>query len=119
MPRGDRTGPYGEGHMTGRRMGYCAGSDVPGYANSPRPAMGMGMGMGRGWRHRRFADYAPTGRAGPVAPVGYDPASYYQPPLSARTEARALRDQIEMMRQNIEDAEKRLQTLEADSTDES
>jgi hypothetical protein len=46
MPRGDRTGPWGAGPMTGRAAGYCAGYPVPGYMN---PAYGYGRGFGRGW----------------------------------------------------------------------
>lgn len=33
MPRGDGTGPAGQGPMTGRAAGYCAGYNSPGYAN--------------------------------------------------------------------------------------
>ena len=47
MPYGDRTGPWGQGPMTGRRAGYCAGYDRPGYAN-PIGGRGFGMGYGRG-----------------------------------------------------------------------
>ncbi|RKD31182.1 DUF5320 domain-containing protein [Thermohalobacter berrensis] len=46
MPRGDRTGPYGEGPVTGRGMGYCRG-------------FGRGY-IGRGFRRgcsKRFAAY--------------------------------------------------------------
>lgn len=43
MPRGDRTGPLGEGPMTGRGLGYGAGYDSPGYTKGP------GMGLGRGF----------------------------------------------------------------------
>ncbi|MGQ9787608.1 MAG: DUF5320 domain-containing protein, partial [Anaerolineae bacterium] len=55
MPRGDRTGPWGAGPMTGRRAGYCAGYPVPGYMN-PIPGFGARVGYGygfggRGWRH--------------------------------------------------------------------
>ena len=32
MPRGDRTGPMGQGPMTGRNLGFCAGYDTPGMA---------------------------------------------------------------------------------------
>ena len=32
MPGGDRTGPMGQGPMTGRGAGYCAGFGMPGYA---------------------------------------------------------------------------------------
>ena len=64
MPRGDRTGPYGAGPMTGRAAGYCAGYSVPGYAN-PRfgygrgygrgGGRGFGRGWGRGWGRRWYA----------------------------------------------------------------
>jgi hypothetical protein len=46
MPKGDKTGPYGAGPMTGRAAGYCAGYSVPGYMN---PRRGYGRGFGRGW----------------------------------------------------------------------
>ena len=52
MPWGDRRGPDGFGPMTGRRMGYCAGYDRPGYANQ-----GYGRGMGYGFRHAYPAYY--------------------------------------------------------------
>ena len=29
MPRGDRTSPLEMGPVTGRRLGFCAGSKVP------------------------------------------------------------------------------------------
>ena len=45
MPGGDRTGPVGRGPMTGRAAGYCAGNQMPGYAN---PGYGRGFGFGRG-----------------------------------------------------------------------
>ena len=47
MPRGDGTGPWGMGPMTGRAAGYCAGYSVPGFAN-PVPGYGLGLGYGRG-----------------------------------------------------------------------
>ncbi len=47
MPRGDRTGPWGAGPMTGRAAGYCAGYPVPGFMN-PIPGFGRGFGFGRG-----------------------------------------------------------------------
>lgn len=46
MPRGDRTGPIGAGPLTGRRAGYCAGYDTPGYTN---PVYGEWSGFGSGW----------------------------------------------------------------------
>jgi len=53
MPRGDGTGPAGQGPMTGRRMGFCAGFNAPGFMNF---GLGRGFGRGRGfaWRARAF-----------------------------------------------------------------
>jgi len=39
MPRGDRTGPEGKGPKTGRRRGFCAGPDEPGYKQNRNFAM--------------------------------------------------------------------------------
>ncbi len=46
MPRGDRTGPMGEGPRTGWGYGDCSG-DQPG---TMRAGPGMGYGAGMGWR---------------------------------------------------------------------
>jgi len=55
MPGGDRTGPAGLGPMTGRRAGYCAGYQAPGYVNPwPRFGRGIGFGRGRGFWGRGF-----------------------------------------------------------------
>jgi len=48
MPRGDGTGPWGQGSMTGRGLGYCSGYERPGFI-TPGPGMGLGRGMGAGW----------------------------------------------------------------------
>jgi hypothetical protein len=47
MPFGDRSGPGGMGPMTGRRRGFCAGFDVPGYM-TPEFGRGVGRGFVRG-----------------------------------------------------------------------
>ena len=64
MPGGDRTGPNGEGPMTGRGAGYCAGNNMGGYM--PRRSLGRGRGRGlgqynpRGELRRRYQqDQAP------------------------------------------------------------
>ncbi len=41
MPNTDRTGPRGEGAMTGQKMGRCSG-------NNTENARGFGRGFGRG-----------------------------------------------------------------------
>ena len=59
MPGGDRTGPQGKGSRTGRGLGFCSGSDKPGYQSNEEPqgkgfnnnlrkGRGLGLGAGRG-----------------------------------------------------------------------
>lgn len=45
MPAGDRTGPLGNGPMTGRGMGYCSGNEQTGNAT-----LNFGRGLARGFR---------------------------------------------------------------------
>ncbi len=53
MPRGDRTGPMGQGPRSGRGLGFCNGYDVAGFQNgSTGQVRGFGGGMGRGFRRR-------------------------------------------------------------------
>ncbi len=68
MPRGDRTGPAGMGPMSGRGAGYCAGLDMPGFANrafgrnygaESGIARRRGQGGRNGWRHMFWATGLP------------------------------------------------------------
>jgi hypothetical protein len=68
MPGFNRTGPNGQGSMTGRRMGDCAGNNYPensmrfnagrgfgrGFQGGFAGRRGFGMGMGQGFRNRNF-----------------------------------------------------------------
>ena len=56
MPGGDGTGPLGQGPMTGRARGYCAGF--------PEPGFWRGRGIGRGFNRRFFRtnQYIPYNR---------------------------------------------------------
>ena len=58
MPGGDKRGPRGQGPMTGRGAGYCAGFDGPGFMAGDAPR-GEGYGWGRGFGGRG------RGRGGP------------------------------------------------------
>lgn len=60
MPRGNRMGPAGFGPMTGRGMGYCAGYDVPGFANRAGGFAMGGFGRGRGFRNMYYATGLPA-----------------------------------------------------------
>ena len=124
MPRGDRTGPRGSGPMTGRRAGYCAGFDAPGYAN-PGPGAGFGMGYGRGgawgggggrgWRNRFYAtgvpgwaryDYGPTWDVPPVAPR-----------ITREQEVEWLKERTDALQQELQHTQDRLSGLEQEKQD--
>lgn len=115
MPRGDGTGPRGMGRMTGRGAGFCAGYDMPGFANrfSGR-GFGMGSGRGagffggggRGWRNCFYATGLPGwarfggyGYAGFPAPdMRPDPAVEKQ---TLKAHADALETELEMIKQRL------------------
>ena len=104
--------------MTGRAAGYCAGSDMPGYAN-PAPGRGFGMGFGggrgswgggfrgggRGWRNRFYA----TGLPGWVRFGGY--AAPYQEP-GPELEKQALKNEVAALESELEFIRKRLSEIE-------
>lgn len=49
MPRGDGTGPWGLGPMTGRGLGYCPAYGARAFGPGPRWAWGRGRYAGRYW----------------------------------------------------------------------
>lgn len=110
MPRGDRTGPMGQGPMTGRGAGYCAGHNVPGYANSA-PGWGRGYGWGRGWRRGRGWGRGWRGDMGPGwgPPPGWGYPPYAPSPEqeidALKTEAQWLKQQLDAIHQRIAELE--------------
>jgi hypothetical protein len=99
MPGGDRTGPMGQGPITGRGMGYCQGNDHPGYGSSP---WNPGRGPGRGFR--RGPGYGRGRRLGLRGGFGY----YYddlRPDVSENTwienEIRILKDQLAALEKRL------------------
>jgi hypothetical protein len=118
MPRGDGTGPFGAGPMTGRAAGYCAGFDMPGYAN-PIPGRGMGMGFGRGrgfvgfgrggGRGHRHWFYA-TGLPGWMRFGAYG-APYQK--LDPEAEKQMLKSQADALEAELESIKKRLGEIES------
>ncbi len=95
MPRGDGTGPLGEGPLTGRRMGYCAGFSVPGFMNP-----GFGRGFGRGFRYRaRFAQRIPVRWSQPQA-------------LTKAEEKQLLQEELKALKQEMREIEARLKEIE-------
>lgn len=117
--------------MTGRRAGYCAGYDMPGYAN-PGPVWGRRMGMGRfggrcfgrgggGWGRRNWyyatglpgwarAGYVPAWGAPPPAWQGPDvpPPNYPQQPQ----ETQFLKQQAAWLQEQLRNIQERIAELE-------
>ena len=58
----DGTGPYGQGPLTGRGMGPCAGGARPMYGRG----MGRGNGFRRGMGYGRGMGFAPPVYAAPT-----------------------------------------------------
>lgn len=109
MPGGDRTGPMGQGSMTGWGAGFCAGHGNAGFANSGRGrgfGCGFARGSARGWRHRFLAADLP----GRVRAAG---TSNPPAPLSREEEIEFLRARSEQMRQDLEQISRRLNQLES------
>ena len=124
MPFGDRTGPVGAGPMTGRGTEYCTGFSRPGYMN---PVAGKGLsgfgrgfgrsrgwfGRGRGWRNCFWATGLPN----------WARAVYRYPPyvadLTAKDEMDMLRDQAELLKQQLDDIQSRISKLEKTQVKES
>jgi hypothetical protein len=116
MPGGDRTGPMGLGPMTGRRAGYCAGNNQPGFA-TPAPGYGRragyrqfgfyqfggrGRGGGFGWHHVYDATGLPGWARAGITP----PASLPEQELAGlKNEAEQLKGELEAINRRIEELE--------------
>jgi hypothetical protein len=128
MPWGDRTGPMGEGPMTGRRMGFCSGYSAPGYASRPYPGRGgrfgggYGYGRGhgagpggyggRGFRHWYYATGIPGWARGWAPPEGW-PVAGAAPDVAPTDEKSALRAQAEYLEAALKDIRERMSEIES------
>jgi len=115
------------GPMTGRRAGYCAGYDVPGYANPGAGygrgagygygygyGGGRGRGMGRGMAYGRGRGmgrgYA-TPAYGAYAPYAYTPYAV-APQVTPEMEKENLKAEAGNLEQMLKDIQARIQELE-------
>ena len=123
MPRGNRTGPWGFGSMTGRGLGYCAGYSTPGYTKGSGMGRGRGYGWGRGWRGggwgggRRFYPspyYYPPDVTPPYPPATVPP---WSTALDPEDESKYLDQTLSSLKKEIELIEKRLEELASEKKD--
>ena len=99
MPRGDRTGPSGEGPTTGRGMGYCTGNDHPGY-------MTQGTNWERGYG-RRFRGGPGYGR-GPGFGFGRGYGNFYHGGSADVSEKTLIENEIRILKDQLSALEDRL-----------
>lgn len=120
MPGFDRTGPWGEGPMTGGARGYCN----PGWTGNRPPMFGMGRGRGRGRGFRRgIGPWHGSGRV--FGWGGYPPAwgRRYTPGFSApysldpSEELDMLKTEADAIKKDLEEINKRMAELEKDSSE--
>jgi len=98
MPGGDKTGPLGQGPMTGRGLGFCSGNATPGYKY---PGFGRRIGR-RGGRGRGF--WHPN----------YSPGPFYaniQPNLSKEEQINYLETILKDLESEIKDIKQRIKEL--------
>ena len=119
MPGFDRTGPMGEGPMTGGARGLCnpaTAGTIPFYAS--RYGYGRGLGLRRGFR----GGFGP-GRGwsrGYGRGYGWMPPPYYPvSPVDATGEVDMLKAQAESLKNSLAAINERITALEKQSTESS
>lgn len=95
----DRTGPRGQGPMTGRGLGICG--EMGGFTRSRFWGLG---GFGRGWRNRYLATGIP-GRA-----LGRAGGAYYSD-LSAKERVELLQNEADYFEKELKDIRSEIDRL--------
>ncbi len=100
MPRGDGTGPWGTGAMTGQGAGFCQGFTTPGYTkNFSGGKFGHRRWGGRlGWRNTFYSTGAPRW-------LGFGPR-YAEVDLDQ--EVQMLREQAQGLQSELDSIKERL-----------
>ncbi|MBN2421731.1 DUF5320 domain-containing protein [Candidatus Woesearchaeota archaeon] len=110
MPGFDRTGPHGEGPMTGGGFGYCTGNVQPGTRTFSRGG-GFGRrtpgtgGRGRGYRNRFLATGIP--RWG----INQQPIQQQQVQIDKNQEMQDLENEKKALENELEAIKKRQEEL--------
>lgn len=117
MPGGDRTGPRGQGPMTGRGLGYCNGFNSPGFTRGGGMGYGWGRGYGRGrgyWRGRGFRGIYYDNYPIPVSPyVPITPIAPVDNLTILKQEKQYLESEMDQIKSAFEDISKRIEELES------
>ncbi len=111
MPRGDRTGPMGQGSRAGRALGYCEGFDSPGFTKGVGGGMSRGFGHGRGLGMGRGRSFDWGRNFGGVYPGSFQ-GSPFMSSMSKEDEVKLLKSQADALSHSQKNIEKRLRELE-------
>jgi hypothetical protein len=103
MPRGDKTGPMGYGSLTGRRMGFCAGFDRPGFANPSPYGRGLGRARGRGGNFGRGLRCGWLGRGPQPMPEEVFPYPPVDEPASLQAEIDGLEKTLAALKKRLDE----------------
>lgn len=106
MPRGDGTGPLGQGPMTGRSAGFCAGFAAPGAMNGPGFFGGFGCRRGAG-RMMRGAGLAWGYR--------FSGKPYANADFSGVNEKEYLTNQMNFLENQLQQIKQRLKNVTSDT----
>ena len=104
MPRGDKTGPNGNGPKTGRALGYCVGNNQAGFENN---TIGLGRGNGRGLgRGNRYGNGNGYGRG-----MGFGFQQHGASNLVDVSEKTLVENEINILKDQLLKLEEKLETL--------
>ena len=111
MPGGDRTGPLGDGPLTGGGFGRCRIEEQP----LPRSQYGFGRSIGTGaprggWRHRYWAADRPGWLRG---------RGWRRPEWSDDDERRALKREVRALEDEVRRLGARVEQLDRSDSDSS
>jgi hypothetical protein len=117
MPRGDGTGPMGQGPMTGRQAGFCAGYNMPGYTN-PGAGMGYfgrgrgfyGRGGGMGFRNRYYATGLTRLQRASIGMPAFNGGAY-EAEITPKQEADILSSQADALKNQLDEIQARIEVL--------
>ena len=108
MPRGDKTGPMGNGSKTGRALGYCTENNQAGFeSNTDTYDRGNRNGFGRG-NHNRNGFGPGMGKR-----IGFQQkkSNFTQEEHPKVKEKTLIKNQINILKDQLESLEDKLKTL--------
>jgi hypothetical protein len=117
MPKGDHTGPLGQGPATGKSLGFCSGYDSPGYTGNTETRMfrrfRRGMGSGHGMGYGRGMNLGRSRFSGLLAPQ-FNSGFFRNSVMNKEDEIWWLKSQADALKHFQQDIEKRLNELESE-----